>query len=229
MERACAIIASAGSGRRMGLAEKKQYLPLGDRPILAHTLGVFEASPRIKDVVLVVPPGEVEVCRKGIVEAFGFGKVRVIVEGGEERQDSVRKGLERVEDTDLVLIHDGVRPFVDVRMIEEVLEAASRWGAAITAIPVRDTVKRVSQGGMVEGTIDRDGLWLVQTPQAFRRNVIDEAHRRALKEGVYCTDDGALVERLGVPVTVVRGSWRNIKVTTRDDLELAEAILGSRG
>ncbi len=226
MERVCAIIASAGSGRRMGSAEKKQYILLRGRPIISYTLDVFEASPRVDGVVLVVPPGEVEICR-GIVETFGFKKVEAIVEGGKERQDSVRKGLEMVEGYGLVLIHDGVRPFVELRMIEEVIEAASKWGAAITGIPVRDTVKRVTQEGMVEETIDREGLWLVQTPQAFKRDLIEEAHRRALEEGVYCTDDGALVERLGMPVVVVAGSWRNIKITTKDDLGLAEAILTS--
>lgn len=229
MDRVCAIIVSAGYGRRMGLKGKKQYLLLGDRPILAHTLTVFESSPLVDSIVLVVPPGDTKVCEEGIVRAFGFKKVEAILEGGKERQDSVRRGLDAARGCDLVLIHDGVRPFVTHRIIEDVLKTASRYGAAVPGMPVKDTVKRIAPDGMVEKTVDREGLWSIQTPQAFRREWIEEGHRRALEEGIYCTDDSALVERLGRPVAVVKGSCRNIKITTKEDLELAEAILRSSG
>lgn len=224
-ERVCAIIASAGKGRRMRAGEKKQYLPLGGRPILARTISVFETSPLVHEIVLVVPEGEVDLCRREIIRPFGFSKIREIVEGGAERQDSVRKGLSVAQGCDLVMIHDGVRPFLTQDLIERVLMAASRWGAAIPGIPVKDTVKRVKKDGLVMETLEREGLWLVQTPQAFRRELILEAHIRAFEEGILCTDDSALVERLGREVAIVEGSWKNIKITTNQDLELAEMIM----
>ncbi len=229
MERVCAIIASAGKGSRMGTGTKKQYLLLRGRHILAHTISVFESCPSVHDIVLVVPEGEVGLCEDEIVKPSGFSKVRKIVEGGRERQDSVRKGLSAAQGCDIVMIHDGVRPFVTEELIKDVLAAASRWGAAIPGIPVRDTVKTVDGEGLVVRTLDREALRLIQTPQAFRKELIMEAHRKALEEGVLSTDDSALVERLGRPVAVVEGSWKNIKITTRDDLELAELIMEMEG
>lgn len=222
------LIPAAGMGRRMGAAVNKQYLHLAGRPILAHTLELFERHPAIDHLYVIVPPDEVAYCRREVVERFGFAKVRQVVAGGAERQDSVRHGLDAcgAADEDLVVIHDGVRPLFPPALIGPLLERASEVGACVVGMPVKDTVKEVD-AGLIAATPQRSRLWLAQTPQAFRFALLREAHRRALEEGFAGTDDASLVERLGVPVAMLEGSYRNLKITTPEDLVVARALLES--
>lgn len=214
-------------GKRMGAGSNKQYLLLGGIPILAHTLRVFQEAPFIDGIYVVSPEQEIPFCQSEVVERFGFSKVRGIVAGGAERQHSVLNGLNAIEGAgvdDLVLIHDGVRPFVPVDVLRQAAEAAEEFGAAVVAVPVKDTVKVVREGVIAE-TPPREQLWLAQTPQAFRLGVIREAHLKAQAEGYLGTDDASLMERQGTPVHVVMGDYRNIKITTPEDMALAEVFL----
>ena len=224
-----ALVPAAGRGLRMGGAVPKQFLSLGGEPLIVQSLRTLQASPVVDQIVLAVPFADVEYCKDEIVSRYRFTKVAKVVAGGAERQDSVRYALTQIpSDTEIVLIHDAVRPFVTQRMIEEVVAAARKEGAAIIALPMRDTVKQVRTDGTIERTVDRTPLWLAQTPQAFRRNWIESAHKKAHAEGIRATDDAFLVEWLGYSVTVVEGSGENIKVTRPEDLVIGEAILASR-
>lgn len=224
-----AIIPAAGSGIRLESKRAKQFLSLDGKPILALTLEPFQECRGVDTVILVVPLDDVEYCKKEIVERFGLTKVEKIVPGGKRRQDSVRLGLEAAGGKyDLVLIHDGVRPLIEKRLIERVIEEAMINRAVITALPAKETVKEVNDLRDVVKTYDRERVWMVQTPQVFRYQDILKAHQRALKEGwEEATDDALLVERSGITVKVVEGSEKNIKVTTPHDLELARFLLRS--
>ena len=229
--RAGAVLAAAGMGERLGSGggAPKALLTLGDRPLACHSLSVFEEQARIEAVVLVVPAGFEDRFRREIVDRWGFRKVSAVVRGGETRQESVRLGLEALDDRlDPVLIHDAARPLVTSDLVSVCLERGAASGACIPALPVAGTVKQVDDGDNVRRTVDRTGLWEAQTPQVFGSSVIREAHRSALEKGMEATDDSGLVEKLGVPVKVVRGSPENIKVTWPVDLEIAEAILNRR-
>ncbi|MDE3034821.1 MAG: 2-C-methyl-D-erythritol 4-phosphate cytidylyltransferase, partial [Nitrospirota bacterium] len=198
----------------MGSATPKQFLTLGGVPLLVHTLRALESAEEIVEIILAVPEADREFCLREIVTPHRLTKVRRIVAGGAQRQDSVRHGLQAVSDgIEFVLVHDAVRPFVTREMIRLVIEAAAKHGAALVAIPMKDTVKQVGPDGLVESTVDRGRLWLAQTPQAFRRSLFEEAHRKAELEGLQGTDDTQLVERLGYPVAIVEGSGENIKIT----------------
>ncbi|TLM67641.1 MAG: 2-C-methyl-D-erythritol 4-phosphate cytidylyltransferase [Deltaproteobacteria bacterium] len=222
------LVPAAGIGRRMGAAGNKQYLELGDRPILAHTLARLAALECVDALHVIVPEAERGYCREDVVARFGLTGITSIVAGGAERQDSVRNGLEAcgAADDDLVLIHDGVRPFFPAAQIPVLLTAAAAQGAALLAIPAQDTVKEAVDGQVVR-TLDRRRLWQAQTPQAFRYAVIRAAHRRALEAGFAGTDDASLVEWCGGPVAVVAGSPFNFKLTTPADLALARALLSA--
>jgi len=213
----------------MGSATPKQFLILGGLPLLVYSLRTLEASETVSSIVLATPQADLDYCTRDIVERYGFKKVRHIVAGGAERQDSVRLGLAAVgSEADIVLVHDAVRPFLTPDMIAQVVAAAVKHGAAIVAIPMRDTVKRVGADGLIEETVDRKPLWLAQTPQAFKRALLEEAHEKAMRNGLRATDDAQLVERLGHRVAIVEGSTENIKVTRPEDLMIGEAILASR-
>ncbi len=213
----------------MGGTVPKQFLSLGGRPILVQSLRILQASPVIHEIILAVPQAERQYCLDHILATGEFGKVTKIVSGGAQRQDSVRHALAEVgEETEIVLVHDAVRPFLTVDMIQKVVDAAVEHGAAIIALPMRDTVKYVGADGLIERTMDRRPLWLAQTPQAFRRAWLAEGHRRALLDGIHATDDSDLVEQIGKSVVVVEGSGENIKVTRPEDLVIGEAILQSR-
>ena len=224
-----ALVPAAGRGLRMGGSVPKQFLSLGGEPLIIQSLRTLQASPVVDQIVLAVPLADVEYCENEIVSRYQFTKVTKVVTGGAERQDSVRYALAQVpSDTEIVLIHDAVRPFATQRMIEKVVGAARKEGAAIIALPMRDTVKQVRTDGTIERTVDRTSLWLAQTPQAFRRDWIETAHKKAHAEGIRATDDAFLVEWLGYSVTVVEGSGENIKVTRPEDLVIGEAILAVR-
>ena len=224
MREACALIPAAGRGERLGRAANKVFAAVAGKPILAHTLSVFESCGAVGEIILVVGEREVEAARD-LAGRFGFAKVREIVTGGPHRQDSVRRGLEKVT-SDVVAIHDGARPMVTGGMISASIEKAREGGACIVAVPVVDTIKSVSADQTVTGTLDRTNLFAVQTPQTFRTDLIRSAYDRAYADGVYATDDAALVERLQEKVFIVAGSPDNIKITTPADLELASTKLG---
>jgi 2-C-methyl-D-erythritol 4-phosphate cytidylyltransferase len=220
------VIPAAGKGKRMGTKESKQFLLFQGEPVLLHTLRIFETHPDVDEIVVVSPEREIGRVHRLVKEA-GLYKVKRIVPGGRERQESVRLGLKEL-DTDWVLVHDAVRPFVSHEAISRLLDAVRMHGAAILAVPVKDTVKLVNDAGIVEGTPDRKRLWAVQTPQAFRREWLVKAHEQASGEPA-ATDDAMLVEQLGIDVRVVEGEYTNIKLTTPDDLIWAEAIYRTRG
>jgi 2-C-methyl-D-erythritol 4-phosphate cytidylyltransferase len=228
-----AVIPSAGRGARMGGSgsagrKNKNYLPIRGVPVIALTLKVFDSSPVIDSIVLVVPPGDVDFCRDEIVAEHGIGKVSHIVPGGSERQDSIRNGLAKVgHDAGIIVVHDGARCLVTGALIESAVRAAEEVGAAVTAVPVKDTIKTV-RDGLVQRTLVREELRAVQTPQAFGAEILRRAYDEAYADGVLATDCAALVERLGAPVAVVPGAYENIKITTPEDLLLAERMLAAR-
>jgi 2-C-methyl-D-erythritol 4-phosphate cytidylyltransferase len=222
-----ALIPAAGMGKRMGAEINKQYLLLAGKPIVAHTLQVFEDAPFIDDVFVIVPEAEIPYCREHVIECYDLTKVRQIVPGGAERQHSVMNGLRAIVeagDDDVVLIHDGVRPFISPQILERAVEVALKHDGALVAVPVKDTVK-VVKDGIVKETPPREDLWLAQTPQAFRYSIIMAAHEIAAAERYLSTDDASLVEWMGKDVHVVMGEYHNIKITTPEDLVLAEAFL----
>ena len=226
-----AIIPAAGAGLRMREERAKQFLDLNGRPLLGVTLERFQVCRAVDSIILVVPSQEEEYCKKEIVDQYELTKVKKVVAGGDRRQDSVRLGLEASEgDYGLVLIHDGVRPFVDSSLIERVVAIAHRDRAVITALPAKETVKKVDRNSMVIKTYDRQQMWLVQTPQVFRYEDIMAAHQKAFSEGWEdMTDDALLMEKMGIPVKVIQGSEYNIKITTPHDLELARFLLKKYG
>jgi len=227
--RTVAIVPAAGSGNRMGRELSKQYLSLGGMPLLVHTLNVFEKCPLVDALLVVVPPSDVEAVRTEMLPRWNLKKLAGVIPGGKERQDSVRAGIEALDrETGLVVIHDAVRPFITVGLIENCIRAAAEEGAATVGVPVKDTVKEVAADGRVMRTCDRNLLWLTQTPQAFRRDIIENAYRAAVRDGYRGTDDTSLVERLGIAVRMIRGDYGNIKITTPEDLVIAEALLAKR-
>jgi len=234
--RTVAIIPSAGLGRRMNSpGTRKTYMPLAGRPVLAHTLAAFEACPAVDSVIVVVNGDDIDYCAEEVVERYGFAKVAAVVAGGAERQDSVARGMEAAgPGWDIIAVHDGARPLVTPGIIEDTVRAAAETGAAVSAVPVKDTIKAAKPAAgrgraVVARTIPRDELWAVHTPQAFRASLLAEAHERARRRGVVATDESSLVEDAGKEVTLVPGSYENIKITTAEDIHAAEAILGARG
>lgn len=220
------VIVAAGRGTRMGTAESKQYLQLADKPVIVHTLELFQSMALVEEIVLVVGGDSVQRCKEWLA-AYSLSKVTAIVTGGEERQHSVLKGLQALS-TEWVMVHDGVRPLVSGPTVEACCAAAQQSGAAVLAVPVKDTIKQVDEAGVIVATPDRRSLWAIQTPQAFRRVLLLEAHERAGQEGFVGTDDAMLVERMGAKVTVAEGEYTNIKITTPDDLPWAEYLLAKR-
>lgn len=213
----------------MGSAVPKQFLSLAGVPVLVHALRALESVPVIDGIILTVPEADLEFCRKDLIPRYALTKVTRILPGGPRRQDSVRNGLrELTAETEVVVVHDGVRPFPPPDQVAIAIEQAFQYGAVVIALPMRDTVKRVGEEGCVTQTVKRDELWLAQTPQVFQASILQEAHRRAERSGVDVTDDAELVEQLGYPVKVVPGRWDNIKVTTPEDLLMGEAILAAR-
>ena len=220
------VIPAAGQGKRMNAGKNKLFIELSGIPIIIYTLRVFEEDPKCQGIILVINPQE-EVIFSELINTYGLKKVKRLVPGGAERQQSVFNGLKQVE-ADIVLVHDGARPFIQKDLIHQLPEAASLHAGAIVAVPVKDTIKKVQDRSVVE-TMERSSLWAVQTPQAFHLPVLMEAYIQAEKAGYYGTDDASLVEYVGGEVTVVMGEYTNIKLTTPEDLWLGEMILRNKG
>jgi len=220
-ESAGAVIVAAGAGTRMAGADKL-FSEAAGRPLLAHAIAPFQQSSSIDGIILVMAPLNLKRGRE-LVEGCGFTKVAGLVKGGERRQDSVRHGLEALAECDYVAIHDGARPLVTPELIERGLEAARETGAAAPAVRIADTVKEAGPDGVVVRTLDRSSLWAVQTPQVFRYELLLRAHRQIAAD---VTDDAAMVEALGERVRLFEGDRRNMKVTTVEDLRMAEVMLG---
>ncbi|WP_456277104.1 2-C-methyl-D-erythritol 4-phosphate cytidylyltransferase [Bacillus sp. AK128] len=221
------IIPAAGQGKRMKAGKNKQFILLGEVPVIIHTLLVFEQDEACSEVILVINKDEAGSFTE-LLEEYHIQKVKHIVVGGEERQHSVYNGLKQVEpSTELILVHDGARPFITKEKIHSLVQEALLTGAAILAVPVKDTIKRVING-RVEETVERSSLWAVQTPQAFRVQELVDAYEFAFKHSVIGTDDASLFEKLDRPVSVVTGDYDNIKLTTQEDLIHGESILKKR-
>ena len=219
------IFPAAGQGKRMQAGVNKVFLELAGKPILVHTLRKFSRCEAVDKLVVVVAPEEVLFIKRALRGVPGL-KPYTVVAGGAERQFSVANGLKAMDpETDLVLVHDAARPLVSPVTIACVIDEARRSGAAIAAVREKNTVKVVDSNGIVKKTPERAQLWEVQTPQGFKREIIEEAYQKAMQDGTMGTDDASLVERLGVPVKVVTSDYRNIKITTPEDLLIVEAFL----
>lgn len=223
-----AIVPAAGKGQRMGMGQNKAFLPLGERPVLAHTLRVLRQCESIGQIVVAVGEDDLDRCRKELPHWVDTSCC-VFVAGGSTRQESVRNCLKAVTpDAELYLVHDGARPLVTPQLVRSVISLAADTGAAVAAVPAKDTVRLTDDGKFFSYTPDRSSVWMVQTPQVFHAALLLRAHEAAAAEGYVGTDDAALVEKLGVRIAIAVGSYENIKITTKEDLMLAEAILKLR-
>jgi len=223
-----AVIAAAGKGERMGLEGGKQYILLGSKPILAHTLQVFEDCNFVHHVIVVVNPEDIELCRREVVERYNLSKVLQIVAGGPKRQDSVYNGLQALpKGTTTVMIHDGARPFVTPQIIEKTISVLKGWDGVVVGVPATDTIKEVKDERIAR-THPRAKLWSAQTPQVFQLKPLLEAYKQAKADNFYGTDDAILLERMGYRIRMIMGSYENIKITTTEDLQIAEVILARR-
>ena len=230
------ILLAAGKGTRMHSRVQKQYMLLNGRPLLYYAAAAFEQSP-VQDIILVTGEQEIDVCRRGITEKYGFNKIKRIIPGGAERYHSVYEGLKELQRLgygkgDCVLIHDGARPLVDGEIIRRVMEDAYRYHACAAGMPSKDTIKQADRNGFAENTPDRRFLWNIQTPQGFSFPLIMEAYEKMMsceeyQQGV--TDDAMVAERMaGCRVKLTEGAYQNMKVTTPEDITVAEALLHSR-
>lgn len=230
MSKNAAVIVAGGSGKRMGTATKKQFIKLKDKEILAYTIEAFNKVDEIDEIIVVTGKEDIEKVRKEIIERYQFKKVKRVVAGGKERQDSVYNGLIAVSaETSYVMIHDGARPFISEVIIKKALQETKDYKATIVAMPVKDTIKLVDkEQGVVEETPDREKLWMVQTPQTFDKELLLNAYKQAEERQLQVTDDSMIVEAYGHKVHVVLGEYTNIKITTPEDLVIGESILENR-
>jgi len=221
-----ALIAAAGKGKRMNSRISKPFIPVSGKPVLAYTVEKFEKCKLIDKIYLIVSPEEKEICHKNIILRYNFSKVQELVDGGETRQDSIYNGLRAMDkDTDIVVIHDGARPLVEETIIQDSIEKAQKYGAAIAAIPIKDTVKKSENNFYIDKTLNREEIWRAQTPQTFKYDIILPAYHQAYKDKYLTTDDAAIVERYGHKVKLIIGPEENIKITTPFDLIVAEIFL----
>ncbi|KOA19923.1 2-C-methyl-D-erythritol 4-phosphate cytidylyltransferase [Clostridium homopropionicum DSM 5847] len=225
MNKKYAIIVAAGKGTRMNCKQNKVFLDLKGKPILYYTIKTFEDNENIDNIILVLSEAEIEYCMNNIINKYGIKKVCKIVKGGPTRQNSVMNGLLVAEECDLVLIHDGARPFIDNKIIDDGIKYAKIYGACACGVKPKDTIKIKSVEGFSEGTLKRDTLFSVQTPQCFKYDLILNAHKEAMNKGIDATDDTALAEENGDSVYLYEGSYNNIKITTPEDLIIGEKIL----
>jgi len=220
-----AIIPAAGSGKRLNSKTKKQYLEIQGKPLLYYTLQVFQKSKDIDEIVIVAPKNNLTLTIRDIVEKFNFSKVKCVVAGGIERQDSVKNGFDSIStDTDIVIIHDAARPLINLELINNVVRSAVKNGAAITALQITDTLKMAADG-VVKNTFPRENFWRSQTPQAFNYNILKECYDRKLSEEAIFTDEAQMIEYAGFEVSIVEGWEYNIKITTIDDFKIAGFLL----
>ena len=223
------IIAAGGTGRRFGEDQPKQFYLLKGKPILSWAIGRFEECILVARIILAVPRGMGKYTRQHVLSPFGYKKVKTVVEGGKERRDSVLQGLNMLEtDTDTVLVHDGVRPIISEKLIRKVIQATQRWEAVVPGLPVRETIKQVGENNLVRGTLDKKTIYLAQTPQGFKKDLICRAYAQVKKRGRRSNDDASLVEKLGVKVKMIPGEETNIKITSPQDLVVSELFLGDR-
>lgn len=228
LRNAAVIIAAGGTGRRLGRSVPKQFLKAGAHPILVTAVRAFEQIRIVRQIVVVVPREYAESTHR-LLSRAGCTKISAVIEGGKERQDSVRQGLMMLTgEPDVVMVHDAVRPFVTRRVILEVAAEAYRHGAAVVGVRVKDTIKKEGKPGFTRETLPRRLLWAIQTPQGFRPGILEKAHLKAFREHFQGTDDAMLVERLGIPVRIVEGEYTNFKITTREDLVTARNRLKRR-
>ncbi|MDP9743527.1 UNVERIFIED_ORG: 2-C-methyl-D-erythritol 4-phosphate cytidylyltransferase [Bacillus sp. B2I3] len=216
------VIPAAGQGKRMKAGKNKLFIELSGIPIIVYTLRVFEEDPDCRGIILSINPAETDYFNE-LIAAYGLKKVKKLVMGGKERQQSVYNGLHHAEE-DIVLVHDGARPFINLLQISELTTAASLHGGAVIAVPVKDTIKKAANKKVLE-TVERSSLWAVQTPQAFRVSILKSAYEQAEAEEFLGTDDASLLERINEQVVIIEGNYDNIKITTQEDLYFAEAIL----
>jgi 2-C-methyl-D-erythritol 4-phosphate cytidylyltransferase len=220
------VIAAAGTGSRMKSPVNKQYMLLKEKPVLSYSLEVFEQYNAVDEIIIVAHPREIEYCEKEIVKKYGYHKVKKVIPGGEQRQDSVWAGLTELgADTDYVAVHDGARPLLTSNLLSGLLQAAQEWGAAIPGICARDTLKMIDRDGLVANTLDRSSVVFIQTPQVFRYSELYQAYIMAYEENFRSTDDAALFEKYIGRVKVVPGNYNNLKITTPEDLIMAQALL----
>lgn len=221
------IIVAAGSGKRMKLDINKQYIKIKEKEVVAHTIEAFYQNPNIDEIIVCIKKEEEEFFRENIIDKYQYKNIKIAY-GGAERQDSINNGLKQInDDCSVVLIHDGARPFIDNSVIDKSIEAAKENGAVVVGVPVRDTIKVVNND-TIENTPERSTLWQAQTPQTFRYDLIMRAYEEAYKSNYYGTDDSMLVENIGKSVTMIMGSYENIKITTPEDIDYAEHILNTR-
>lgn len=221
------VLPAAGSGKRMNAGHNKLFLTLRDKPILVHTLEVFEQDPNCTGIWLAVKPEERETIQE-MLNNFGITKVKGLPAGGDERQHSVYACIQVAgSESELTLVHDAARPFIEPAVIAGLVEMAKETGAAIAGVKAKDTMKRVLNG-VIEETVDREQLWMIQTPQAFQTSILLKAQQKAAQDGFLGTDESMLVERLGMSVHVVESTYDNVKMTTQEDLVIGEAILQKR-
>lgn len=220
------IVVAAGNGSRMKAGINKQYLYLNGKPVLAHTLTAFQKCQLIDEIILVVGKNDEEICKKEVIKPYKINKIKVIVSGGKTRQESMYKGLLKVNPkSDIVITHDGARPLIHQSTLIKCIETTLEHKATIVAVPVKETIKVVDEDNNVKDTPQRSTLWSVQTPQTFEYNLLINAHEKAIEEDFTGTDDAMLVERLNHPIKVIKGFYDNIKITTPEDLIMAESII----
>ncbi len=224
--RTLAIVLAGGAGKRMGSSTSKQFLLLDNKPILVHTLQIFQECRPVDGIYLVVNHRDLPLIQEEILETYHFSKIMKLVIGGRLRQDSVRNGLEAIDEScDVVIIHDAARPFVSPAFVEKSIFLMEMFDAVVPAIPARDTIKVISKEGFVLKTLERDALWHIQTPQTFKYDLIAKAYREGMAKKLCAYDDSTFIEHLGKKVKVVEGSPYNIKITTPEDLLIARGIL----
>lgn len=224
--KSCAVIVAAGKGTRMRSRVAKQFLIVNEKPVLYYAIRAFSAS-SVDEIVIVCGQDDIDYVKAEIVDKYDFKKVCSVIAGGKERYDSVYEGLKAAAGSDYVLIHDGARPLISVETIEKGLRAAEEFGACVIGVPVKDTIKVTDETGVVQNTPDRSVMWQAQTPQCFKTGIIMEAYRQFFeKGGLNVTDDASVVELFGdTAVHMVEGSGLNLKITTPEDILIAEAML----
>lgn len=227
MGKVSVVILAAGKGKRMKKNINKQYLLLNDKPVLSYTIAAFEKNDNIDEIIVVAAKDEIEYCVKNIIEKYKFKKVTDVIAGGEERKDSVLNGLKILKDCEIVLIHDGARPFVNDRIIDEGIEYAKKYGACTCGVSPKDTIKVKGNDGFAANTLDRESLFLIQTPQCFSYPLIKQAHESVenTSNQYNITDDTMVAELAGHKVYLYEGDYNNIKITTPEDIYIGCSIL----